>query len=65
MQANSNKIYKLVQGLAKLDIIKVLRKNLSRQKLSQKYRGVFSPEDGKDFNKHIQESRKEWATTSI
>ena len=62
IQVNNNKAYKLLQDLEALDIIKVLRRNISQQKLSQKYRGVFSKEDAKDFNKHVQEIRKEWAS---
>jgi hypothetical protein len=30
------------------------------EKFSDKYRGVFSEEDAKSYNDHIQEMRREW-----
>ena len=32
-------------------------------RLSEKYKGVFSKEDAKSFNKHTQQMRKEWDNT--
>jgi hypothetical protein len=46
-----------------LDLVKVLEEYplpLSKAKLSDKYRGVFSKEAGKSFKKHTQLMREEW-----
>ncbi len=32
----------------------------NKKKLSDKYRGVFSKQDAKNFNAHTKEMRKEW-----
>ncbi|OJW72750.1 MAG: hypothetical protein BGO68_04325 [Candidatus Amoebophilus sp. 36-38] len=61
VQINNNKAYKLLQDLEELHIIKVLKKGIQLQlKLSEKYKNVFSAEDAKNFNEHIQATRKEW-----
>jgi hypothetical protein len=61
IQINNNKAYKLLEDLEELHIIKVLKKSIQPQpKLSERYRGVFSPEDAKSFNEHTHNSRKEW-----
>jgi hypothetical protein len=60
-QINNNKTYTLLQDLQELDIIRVLEKDRQPQlKLSEKYKGVFSPEDANNFKEHIQAIRKEW-----
>lgn len=38
----------------------VAEKKVTPQKLSDKYRGVFSKEDAKSFNEHTQQMREEW-----
>ncbi len=64
IQVNNNKAYKLLQDLEDLQIIKVLKKNIQPQaKLSEKYKGVFSQEDARNFNEYIQTTRKEWGNT--
>ncbi len=61
VQLNSHKAYKLLQDLEALNIIKVIKKNTqSSQKLAEQYQGIFSEEDAKSFNEHIQASRNEW-----
>jgi hypothetical protein len=58
---NNNGAYKLLQKLEKLAMVKLIKKKIAQPiKLSEKYRGVFSLEDAKSFNEHIQLARKEW-----
>ena len=64
VQINNNKAYRLLEDLEDLHILKVLKKSiLPQQKLSEKYKGVFSEEDAKNFNEHTQTMRKEWDNT--
>lgn len=61
IQINNSKAYRLLEDLEDLHILKVLKKSiLPQQKLSEKYKGVFSKEDAKNFNEHTQTMRKEW-----
>jgi len=63
VQVNNNRAYKLLQDLEKLAIIKLIKKKVGQPlKPSEKYRGVFSLEDAKSFNEHVQLSRKEWGS---
>ena len=60
IQINNSKAYKLLEDLEDLQILKVLNKSIvPQQKLSEKYKGVFSKEDAKSFNNHTQTMRKE------
>jgi len=60
VQINNSKAYRLLEDLEALHILKVLKKSiLPQQKLSEKYKGVFSKEDAKNFNEHTQTMRKE------
>jgi hypothetical protein len=64
VQLNSHKAYQLLRDLEELHIIKLIKKNTQpSQRLSDQYQGVFSEEDAKSFNEHIQASRKEWDNT--
>ena len=64
IQIKDKKAYKLLEDLEDLQVLKVLNKNiLPKQKLSDKYRGVFSKDDAKSFNDHTQQMRKEWDNT--
>lgn len=61
VQINNSKAYKLLKDLEDLHILKVLQKSvLPQQKLSEKYKGVFSKEDAENFNEHTKTIRKEW-----
>lgn len=61
VQIKNSKAYKLLEDLEDLQILKVLKKTiLPQQKLSEKYKGVFSKEDAENFNEHTQTMRKEW-----
>lgn len=51
----------LLQDLEAMNIIRLITdKPVSGQKLSDKYRGVLSKEDGKNLNEHINKMRDEW-----
>jgi hypothetical protein len=61
LQINNDKAYKLLADLEDLNIIKVLKNSTdSKEKLSEKYKGVFSKEDTRNFNEHIDNLRNEW-----
>lgn len=52
----------LLRELEELHIIKVLKKNMIpvQTKLSDKYRGFISKEEGQQLNDHINQMRSEW-----
>jgi len=51
----------LLQELEALHIIKLHKPNEdAKVKLSEKYRGILSKEEGKDLNEHIDQMRSEW-----
>jgi hypothetical protein len=60
---NSNAIA-FLRGLEKLNAIRLLptikKKNSTKTRLSQKYRGAISPELGNQLKNYIQQSRDEW-----
>lgn len=62
IQLTNKKAVRLLHDMEELDLIKVLKENISvtTTKLSDKYKGVFSKEDAKSFNEHTQTMRKEW-----
>jgi hypothetical protein len=62
LQINNNKAYRLLEDLEDLHIIKVLEKSTQpiKQKLSDKYRGIISKEQGQKLNEHIKQMRSEW-----
>jgi hypothetical protein len=62
IQVTNQKAIGLLHELEELHIIKVLKKNIvpSKPKLSEKYRGIISKEEGKKLNEHIKQMRSEW-----
>lgn len=62
IQVTNQKAIKLLHELEELQLIKVLEENIttSRSKLSSKYRGIISKEEGKKLNEHIDKMRGEW-----
>lgn len=62
IQLTNQRAVGLLHELEELNLIKVLEENIKpmKTKLSDKYRGVISKEQGQDLNKHIQQMRSEW-----
>ena len=48
--------------LEALHLIKVLKENIAaaKPKLSDKYKGIISKEEGQKLNEHIKQMRSEW-----
>lgn len=66
----NQKAARLMHELEELNLIKVLQENVSPAKSSQlipklsaKYRGSISQEQGGQLNEHIREMRSEWSDT--
>jgi transcriptional antiterminator len=64
IQITNQKAVGLLRQLEELDLIKVLSENSSsvKTKLSDKYKGVITKEQGKNLNEHIKQMRSEWNT---
>lgn len=64
IQPTNQKATELLHQLEELHLIKILKKEkkFSKTKLSDKYRGIISKEEGKDLNKHIHKMRQEWSS---
>ncbi len=62
IQITNQKAIGLLHELEELHLIKVLKENpkLPGDKLSDKYKGVFS-KDAKDFDRHTETMRDEWS----
>lgn len=65
IQVTDKKAINLLKELEEKHMIKVLKKDAdpSKTKLSDKYKGVFSKEDAKSFDKHTKAMRGEWGNT--
>ncbi len=64
IQLTHQKAAKLLHELEELQLIKVLQENVATTtKLSDKYKGMISVEEGKKLNQHIQQMRSEWNNT--
>jgi hypothetical protein len=65
IQVTNPKAFRLLQELEELNLIKLVKENITpvTTKLSDKYKGVFSEEDAKSFDKHTLNMRKEWDNT--
>jgi hypothetical protein len=65
IQLTNQKAVKLLRELEKLRLIKVLKENiiLTKPKLSEKYKGIISKEEGQKLNEHIHKIRNEWNNT--
>ena len=63
IQLTNQKAVKLLHELEELNLIKVLREDiLPKAKLSDKYRGILTKEEGKSLNEHIIKMRTEWSS---
>ena len=43
-----------------LKVLENPQQNIARSKLSEKYRGIISKEQGQNLNEHIKQMRSEW-----
>jgi len=62
IQLTNQKAAGLLHELEELHLIKVLKENYkpAQFKLSEKYKGMISKEDGIKLNEHINQMRSEW-----
>lgn len=61
IQVTNQKAIGILHELEELQLIKVLKENISlnKTKLSDKYRGILTKEEGKKLNEHINQMRSE------
>jgi hypothetical protein len=64
IQLINQKAEGLLHELEELHLIKVLKKNIVpvKTKLSDKYKGFITKEEGRQLNDHINQMRNEWNT---
>lgn len=60
IQITNQKAIGLLHELEELHLIKVLKRSVPKTKLSAKYKGSISKEQGKNLNEHIKQMRSEW-----
>lgn len=61
IQLTNQKAAGLLHELEALNLIKVLKENIvPKTKLSDKYKGIISKEQGLNLNEHIKQMRSEW-----
>lgn len=62
IQLTNQKAIRLLHELEELNLIKVLKENIDpvKTKLSDKYKGFISKEEGHQLNDHIKQMRSEW-----
>ena len=61
VQLTYQKVIGLLNELEKLHLIKILKKDTNEKiKLSDKYSGILSKEEGHQLNEHIKQMRDEW-----
>lgn len=62
IQVTNEKALGLIHELEELNLIKVLKENIlpGKTRLSEKYKGLLTKEEGRDLNEHIKQMRSEW-----
>jgi hypothetical protein len=62
IQLTNQKAAGLLHELEELQLIKIIKQNISadKTKLSEKYRGIISKEQGNNLKEHIKQMRNEW-----
>ena len=62
IQLTNQKAAGLLRELEELRLIKVLKENIEpvKTKLSDKYKGFITKEEGRKLNDHINQMRSEW-----
>jgi len=63
IKLTNQKAVRLLYELEELRLIKVLKEDVTtaKTKLSDKYRGFITQEDGVQLNNHINQMRNEWS----
>ena len=63
IEVTNQKATGLLHELEGLNLIKILKGNYKpvRTKLSDKYRGILTREEGQQLNNHINQMRSEWS----
>ena len=62
IQVINQKAVELLRDLEEIQWIKVLEEKVEpvKMKLSEKYRGILTKEQGQKLNEHIKQMRSEW-----
>ncbi|HVT63149.1 MAG TPA: hypothetical protein VHD33_06675 [Legionellaceae bacterium] len=62
IQLTNQKALKLLHELEELHLIRLIKENVppGSPKLSEKYKGAISKEEGLKLNEHIKKMRSEW-----
>jgi hypothetical protein len=62
VEITNQKAVSFLNGLEELHLIRVVKRNAEpvKKKLSDKYRGIMTREQGQDLKRHINEMRNEW-----
>ena len=63
IQVTNKKALGLLHELEELRLIKVLKENFvpGKTRLSDKYKGIISKEQGQNLKEHIKQMRSEWS----
>jgi hypothetical protein len=63
IELTNQRATKLLYELEELDLIKILRGNVEpvKMRLSEKYKGFITREEGEQLNSHINQRRNEWS----
>ena len=64
IQLTNQKAAGLLHEMEELNLIKIVHTNtteLTPKKLSEKYKGIITKEQGENLNHHINQMRKEWS----
>lgn len=67
IQLTNQKAAGLLREMEELNLIKVLKEDnaVVKPKLSDKYKGILSKEEGQKLNEHIKRMRSEWRSIYI
>ena len=62
IQVTNQKAIGLLHELQELHLIRVIKENFTpvKLKLSDKYKGIITKEQGENLNEHIKQMRSEW-----
>ena len=64
IQLTNKKAADLLHEMEELNLIKVIHTNTTeptQEKLSEKYKGIITKEQGENLNHHINQMRNEWS----